>query len=117
MLDVPHPSDDQLMTLKEACDKVFSGAITPSSLRAEHKRGKLVIIRIGRTQFVTRGGIREMIEKCQSDLSERDLDFGSSQSARMAMEVSRRRGGSSATATSSAAQDALQATLQGLRQH
>lgn len=32
MLDVLHPADDQLMTLKEACEKVFGGAVKPASL-------------------------------------------------------------------------------------
>ena len=117
MLDVLHPADDQLMTLKEACEKVFGGAVKPASLRAEHRRGNLVIIRVGRTDFVTRGSVKEMLKKCQLDPSERDRGFGSSQSARMEMEASRPHAGSYATAASSAAQDALSATLKGLRKH
>ena len=117
MLDVPHPADDVLMTLKEACEQVFGGAIKPASLRAEHRRGNLAIIRVGRTDFVTRGSVKDMLKRCQLDPPERALAFGSSQSARTAMEASRRPAGSSATEVSSAALDALQATLQGLRQH
>ena len=117
MLDVPHSSDDQLMTLKEACDKVFGGAIKPASLRVEHKRRNLVVIRVGRTDFVTRGGIKEMLKKCQLDPSERDRGFGSSQSVGIVTEVSKLPAGSSATATSSAALDALKASVAGLKRH
>ena len=117
MLDFPHPSDDQLLTLKEACDKVFGGAIKPASLRVEHQRGKLVVIRVGRTDFVTRGGIKDMIEKCQLDPSERARDFGFSQSAKTATEVSRPHGGSSVTAAQSAALDALKVSVAGLKKH
>ncbi|MBF0677835.1 MAG: hypothetical protein IR164_02690 [Devosia sp.] len=117
MLDVLHPADDVLMTLAEACDKVFGGAITPSSLRAEHKRGNLVIIRVGRTQFVTRGGIKDMLSKCQLDPQGRGLGFTPSRSARTGMEVSKRPAGSFATEASSAARDALSTTLQALKRH
>ncbi|MFB9794510.1 hypothetical protein ACFFQG_28225 [Shinella granuli] len=57
--------DDEPMTLAEACEIVFKGAIKPATLRAEAARGNLVIERIGRRDFVTRSAIREMREKCR----------------------------------------------------
>jgi hypothetical protein len=118
VLDIPrHLADDFPMTLEQACKLEFGGVIKPGTLRAEHRRGNLVLERIGNKDFVTRIAIREMRLKCQVDLSEKARDFGSSQSVATAMEVSRPHGGSSVTAAQSAALDALQATLQGLRQH
>lgn len=64
---MPNPNDladDDLMTLTEACDLFFRGHLTKSSLRTEAARGNLEIIRIANKDFVTRNGIRRMIEKC-----------------------------------------------------
>lgn len=58
-------ADDVPITLAEACTVVFRGKITPATLRAEACRGNLVIERIGRRDFVTLRGIREMREKCR----------------------------------------------------
>lgn len=46
-------SDDEPMTLAEACETIFRGHIKPATLRAEAARGRLVIERIGRRDFVT----------------------------------------------------------------
>ncbi|QND50799.1 hypothetical protein HB779_02025 [Phyllobacterium sp. 628] len=60
------PNDLGLMTLKEACEKLLGGRLTPSSLRTEAEKGNLEIIQIARKDFVTKEGIREMVEKCRS---------------------------------------------------
>ena len=57
--------DDQPMTLAEACEGFFRGTISIATLRAEAKRGRLTIMRIGRMDFVTPAGLREMMEKCR----------------------------------------------------
>ena len=57
--------DDQPLTLKEACELIFRDSISPATLRAEADRGRLVIERIGRRDFVTRRAIREMRKKCE----------------------------------------------------
>ena len=57
--------DDDLVTLAEACDLFFSGRLTKSSLRREASRGNLEIIRIANKDFVTRNGIRMMIDRCR----------------------------------------------------
>jgi hypothetical protein len=60
--DIP---SDKPLTLQEACDKFFGGAISVASLRAEARRGNLVVSKIGRAHFVTVNDLNEMIEKCR----------------------------------------------------
>jgi predicted deacylase len=62
--------DDDLVTLTEACDLFFKGRLTKSSLRVEASRGNLEIIRIANKDFVTRNGIRRMIDKCRLPAAE-----------------------------------------------
>lgn len=57
--DVSDP--DVYLTLQDACDRFFGGKITPISLRAEAKRGRLHITRVGRTDFVSHSAIRELM--------------------------------------------------------
>ncbi len=56
--------DDDLVPLAKACKIFLHGHLTKSSLRREHSRGNLDIIRIANKDFVTRNGIRRMIERC-----------------------------------------------------
>lgn len=65
-------SDDEPMTLAEACETVFRGHIKPATLRAEAARGRLVIERIGRRDFVTRRAIKEMREQCRMTSNNRN---------------------------------------------
>lgn len=62
--------DDDLVTLAEACELFFRGRLTKSSLRREASRGNLEIIRIANKDFVTRNGIRTMIDKCRLPVRE-----------------------------------------------
>lgn len=57
--------EDELILLADAVDIFFSGRLTKSSLRTEAARGNLEIIRIANKDFVTRNGIRRMIERCR----------------------------------------------------
>jgi len=53
------------LTLKDACRILFRNAIKPASLRAEARRGRLNIFRIGRTDFVLPSAVRElMVPEC-----------------------------------------------------
>jgi len=61
----PAVDDDTPMTLDQACTEIFRGMIKPATLRAESARGRLVIERIGRRDFVTRSGVKEMRRLCQ----------------------------------------------------
>lgn len=62
---IPSEPDDAIpMTLSEACAVFFRGKITPATLRAEAKRGRLKLMRVGRAHFVTPAAMREMMTKC-----------------------------------------------------
>lgn len=63
-----------LFTLLEACDLLLGGRVKPSTLRAEARRGRLTIIRLGRQDFVTRVAIDEMLEKCRLPASYYGVD-------------------------------------------
>lgn len=56
---------DAPLTLQEACDLIFRGNISPATLRAEARRGRLVIARIGKRDFVTPGAIKDMRKRCE----------------------------------------------------
>ena len=58
-------SDDELIPLAEAARIFFSGRLTKSSLRTEAAKGRLEIFRIANKDFVTRDGIRRMVERCR----------------------------------------------------
>lgn len=62
MIDI---HDDVPLTLAEACEVFFRGRITPATLRAEARRGRLSLMRIGRAHFVTPSAVREMMRRCQ----------------------------------------------------
>lgn len=116
MPDTPRYGDDEPMTLEEACRVIFHGKITPATLRAEHRRGNLIIEKIGRRYFVTRANINEMRERCRVVPTEKVPAFGCSRSVATPTAALSGHAGSSGTVPSSAAQAALQMTLQELKE-
>ncbi|MBB5700171.1 hypothetical protein FHS76_000009 [Ochrobactrum daejeonense] len=94
--------DDEPIPLAEAALMFFGGRLSKSSLRTEAAKGNLEIIRIANKDFVTRNGIKRMIERCR--VREAQPVSGSG----MIPEI-----GSSRTETSVSAQDALRAKLNG----
>jgi hypothetical protein len=58
-------TDDNPITLAEACEIVFKNTITPATLRAEQARGRVDIFRIGKRGFTTLRSVRAMVEKCR----------------------------------------------------
>lgn len=56
---------DQPISLADVCAEIFGGSITPSTLKAEQRRGNLVVSKIGRKYFTTRAHVEAMIEKCR----------------------------------------------------
>lgn len=62
---IADPDEDELISLADAVEIFFSGRLTKSSLRTEAAKGNLEIIRIANKDFVTRNGIRRMIERCR----------------------------------------------------
>jgi len=63
---MPGVDDNAPMTLAEACRVIFRDLVTPSTLRAEARRGRLIIERIGRRDFVTRAALKDMRELCRT---------------------------------------------------
>lgn len=80
---------DQPISLKDACEIIFEGAITPATLKAEHKRGNLELLKIGRAYFTTRRHVEAMIEKCRLQISgvppKCDIDDGDQMRNRAAL--------------------------------
>jgi hypothetical protein len=56
--------DDTLLTLKDACEIFFNGAVTPATLKAEHARSNLRLSKIGRAYFTTLADLKAMRDKC-----------------------------------------------------
>jgi hypothetical protein len=61
--------DDDPVKLNDACRLFFHGILTKSALRTEARNGNLEIIRIAGKDFVTRNGVRRMIDKCRKNES------------------------------------------------
>lgn len=61
--------DDDPVKLDDACRLFFHGILTKSALRTEARNGNLEIIRIAGKDFVTRNGVKRMIEKCRKNES------------------------------------------------
>ena len=98
------PAEDDPITLRDACEIIFRNEIKPATLRAEAARGRLVICRIGRQDFVTLRDVREMVIKCRAE------------KPRLGSTLTRRASnGLSATARDSSAQVALENALRMLR--
>mgnify|MGYP000473955384 CR=1 FL=1 len=105
--------DDDPVPLAEACRLFFRGAIKPSTLRSEARRGNLEIERIGHKDFVTAKAIREMRRKCLVQRS--DHDYGSVQRKEIHRdEFSGRPPGSSSTEADTSPRDALNLKLRRL---
>ncbi len=58
-------SEDDPITLKEACELIFRGRIGVATLRAEAAKGRLALRRIGRQDFVTLRDVRDLVEQCR----------------------------------------------------
>ena len=104
MNNARQPAEDDPVTLKEACEIVFRGAITPSTLRAEAARGRLALKRIGRQDFTTLRDVRAMVDECRVEKPRRG-----------SISTRREKRGLSVTARDSSAQAALEKTLRALR--
>src|SRR5262249_33859521 len=57
--------DTAPITLQEACDEIFRGILSVSTLRAAGARGELAVFKIGRRRFTTRAHVQEWIESCR----------------------------------------------------
>ena len=98
--------DDEPITLAEACRLLFGGRLTPSALRTEAAKGNLTITQIARKDFVTRRDIEGMKERCR-----RSASLPASGSEKKPAPAKQPDPGSSSTAPSMSAQDALRIRL------
>jgi hypothetical protein len=57
--------DTAPITLQEACDEIFRGVLSVSTLRTAGARGELAVFKIGRRCFTTRAHVQEWIESCR----------------------------------------------------
>lgn len=107
-------TDDEPLTLEEACREIFRDAITPATLRAEAARGRLALERIGRRDFVTRAAIREMRKKCRVVPNPKGRASGSDPAE--PVPADRRSPQSGSSATTEDTQRALDALLMSARE-
>ena len=104
----PDIGDDDPVKLTEACRLFFHGILTKSALRTEARNGNLEIIRIAGKDFVTRNGVKRMIEKCRKNESRQGSTYEPTPTIGQAEPV---RHGLSATGQPLSAQDALRQRL------
>lgn len=102
--DPDNYADDELIKLDAACRIFFRGQLTKSSLRTEARKGNLDIIRIAGKDFVTKQGIKEMIEKCRENKNLHGSGSGQTPAP-----------GSSRTGDKGSAQTALRQKLNALK--
>lgn len=106
----PVPKDVPLR-LKLAAALAFpDGSMTPSGLRKEAQRGKLVIERVAGKDYVTLAAIEEMRTQCRVQKSA--PVSGSGQRAKRKGGLLRKQPGSFSTVEGISPQDALKAKLQ-----
>jgi hypothetical protein len=67
MTDIDDYGPDDPIPLAKAAKLLFRGELTKSSLRTEARKGNLEIIQIANKDFVTKNGIKRMIEKCRKN--------------------------------------------------
>lgn len=56
--------EDDPVTLKEACQIVYRDKVTPATLIAEARRGRLRINKVGKRYFTTLREVRELKDRC-----------------------------------------------------
>ena len=98
-------SEDEPITLAEACQLSPRSRLTRSTLRAEAGRGRLTIFRIGKRDYTTVAFMRDMVRRCQDEDYRRD-------SISMQQDAS----GLSGTDNALTAQAALNQTVAALKQ-
>lgn len=92
-MDVDDYGPDDPIPLAKAAKLLFRGELTKSSLRTEHRKGNLEFIQIANKDFVTKNGIKRMIEKCRKSADQPDSGSGQTPergSSRMETNVSPR---------------------------
>ena len=99
-------ADDQPLTLEHAAEIFLGDRQKVSTLRAEAKRGNLVISKMGRNYWTTLAACKEMRDKCRVEAQA--PASGTTSSAKR---------GQSSTAEPATAQGAALRTLGALKEH
>ncbi len=60
-------TDDEPITLHDACEIYFKGRIGVAALKVEWRRGNLEISKVGRTYFTTVSKLKAMETKCRAE--------------------------------------------------
>jgi hypothetical protein len=97
-------ADDDLITLKDACEVIFGGRVSPATLKDQWRKGNLDLSKIGRSYFASVADFKGLKTKCLAD-----------RPARASGSIRKEEHGLSSTAESAAARDSLLTTLNGLR--
>jgi hypothetical protein len=97
-------SDDEMLTLPEACELFFRGKNKPATLRAEARRGRLTLFRIGRRDYTSRKELKRMVEKCRVE-----------REAHTYISIQKDEHGQSETELASSAQAAAKASVERLK--
>ena len=92
--------DDMLITLKDACEIVFAGRVSPATLKDQWRRGNLDLSKIGRSYFASVADFKGLKTKCLAD-----------RPARASGSIRKEEPGLSLTAEAAAAQDSLKLTI------
>jgi hypothetical protein len=66
-------TDDDPITLADACRIFPESKLTVSTLRTEAARGRLSVFRIGRRDYTSRRLMLEMVRRCQDEDHRRDF--------------------------------------------
>lgn len=67
--------EDDPLTLQEVCRSYFKSTLTPATLRAEARRGRLAIFKIGRRHYTTLAAVREMVRLCHVEPKAHDYTW------------------------------------------
>jgi hypothetical protein len=98
-------TDDEPVTLSDACSLYPLSKLTVSTLRSEAARGRLEIFRLGRRDYTTPQAMREMVRRCREEDPRRDC-----------ISIRPEANGSSVMERVSSAQAALNLTVTALKQ-
>jgi hypothetical protein len=100
----PIMNDDSLITLKDACEVIFEGRISPATLKDQWRRGNLELSKIGRSYFASVADFKGLKAKCLVEAP-----------ARVSGTTRKEERGLSSTVEAAAARDSLMTKLSELK--
>jgi hypothetical protein len=97
-------NDDSLITLKDACEVIFGGRVSPATLKDQWRKGNLDLSKIGRSYFASVADFKGLKTKCLADPP-----------ARASGSIRKEEHGLSSTVEAAAARDSLLMNLDKLK--